>query len=291
MLQAVHDQAVVDLIRKDHELVLACDVDDLLQDLARVERSRGVVGVDDDDGLGLAGDLGADVVHVREPVGFLVADVVDGLAAGKRRAGGPQRVVRRGDQYLVAVVEQGLHAQVDELRDAVAGVDVLDPHVGDVLVLGVLHDRLARGVEALGVGVALALGQLAGHVVDDLVGGAEAEGCRVADVEFEDMGAHLLHAVCLVHYGAAHVIEDVVELGGLLESHGLLPGPCSSGVAALSAALAHHYMTRGKPAYMLSKNTTVAVARTPPSAEVPAVTEISVTRHEKRQPTSFLSVE
>ena len=237
MLEAVHHQAVVDLVREDHELMLAGDVDDLLQDLTRIERAGGVVGVDDDDGLGLAADLGADVIHVGEPVGLLVADVVHGLAAGKRGAGRPQRVVRRGDQDLVAVVEQGLHAQVDELRNAVAGVDVLDAHVGDVLVLCVLHDRLAGGVEPLGVGVALAFGQLTRHVVDDLVRRAEAEGRGVADVELEDVGAHLLHAVCLVDDGAAHVVEDVVELGGLVESHACSQGR-SAGAARLRGASA-----------------------------------------------------
>ena len=89
MLLAIHDQAVVDLVRKDYELMLAGDPDDLLQDLARVQDARGVVGIDDDDGLGAIRDLGADVGHVGKPMGLLVTEVVDGGAAGQRGTCGP----------------------------------------------------------------------------------------------------------------------------------------------------------------------------------------------------------
>ena len=221
MLHAVHAEAVVDLVREDHELVLAGDADDSLEDLARVHGTGRVVRVDDDDGLGPRRDLGADVIEVGSPVRLLVADVVHDRAAGERGAGGPQGVVGARDEDLVAVVEQGAHAEVDELRDAVARVDVVHADVGDALDLVVLHDGLARREEALARRVALAVGELVAHVVDDLVGRAEPEGCGVADVELEDVRAVLLHAVGLVDDGAAHVVEDVVELGGLVEgAHG-----------------------------------------------------------------------
>ncbi len=194
------------------------------QHLARVERAGGVVRVDDDDRLGAVAHLGAHVVEVGVPVRLLVADVVNGPAAGKRDARRPQRVVGGRDEHLVAVVEQGRHAQVDELADAVARVDVVDRDVGYVLELGVLHDGLAGREKPLRVGVALAVGQLAPHVVDDLVGRAETERGGVADVELEDVLAVLLHARRLVHDRAADVVQDVVELRGLLElAHGASP--------------------------------------------------------------------
>ena len=224
MLVAVHDQAVVDLVGKDHELVLAGDLDDALQNLLGVDGTRGVVGVDDHDGLGAAGDLGLHVGQVRVPLVLLVADVVDGVAAGQGDAGGPQRVVRAGDEHLVAVVDERVHGELDELGDAVAGVDVLHVHVGDVAQLGVLHDGLARGKETAGVRVALAVRELLAHVVDHLVGSPEAKRRRVANVELQDARAVLLHAGGLVHHGAADVVQDVVELVGLLElSHGDAP--------------------------------------------------------------------
>ena len=55
------------------------------------------------------------------------------------------------------------------------------------------------------------------HVVNDLVGRAEAKGRGVADVELEDAQALVLHAGRLVGNGAADVVEDVVELAGLFE--------------------------------------------------------------------------
>ena len=188
------------------------DLDDLLQHLARVERAGGVVGVDDDDGLGVGGDLRAYVIDVRVPVGLLVAKVVDGLAACEVDACGPKRVVGGRDQHLVAVVQKGVHRDGDELRDAVAGVDVVHLDVGNALDLVVLHDGLAGGEEAPAVRIALGLAQLACHVLDDLVGGAEAEGRGVADVELQHVRAALLHAVGLLDHGTTHVVQDVIEL-------------------------------------------------------------------------------
>ena len=221
MLLAVHAEAVVDLVREDHELVAARDLHDALEHLARVDRTGGVVGVDDDDRLGALRHLGLHVGQVGVPVGLLVAEVVDGRAAGERGACGPERVVGRGDEDLVAVVQQRLHAELDELGDAVAGVDAVHVHVGKVLELRVLHDGLARREEPARVRVALAVRKLLAHVVDDLVGGPEAEGGGVADVELEDALALGLHPGRLVDNGTADVIEHVLELGRLLElTHG-----------------------------------------------------------------------
>ena len=144
-----------------------------------------------------------------------------GLAAGQRGARRPQGVVGAGDEDLVAVLKQRHHAELDELRDAVAGVDGVHVQVGQVLELGVLHDGLTRGEQAVRIGVALAVDELARHVLHDLVGRAEAEGSGVADVELEHVRARLLHAVGLVDHGAADVVEHVIELGRLLElAHG-----------------------------------------------------------------------
>ena len=213
VLKPVHDQTVVDLIGEDDELMLARDIDDLLQHLARVERAGRIVRIDDDDGLGPVGDLGAHVVHIRIPFGLLVAYVVHGGAAGQVHAGRPQWIVRRGHQHLVAGVEQRGHRQVDQFGDAVAGVDVVDRHIRQSLELGVLHNRLAGREQALGRRVALAVGELLAHVVHDLIGGAESERRRVADVQLQHAGAVGLHARGLVHHGASDVVEHVIELG------------------------------------------------------------------------------
>ena len=154
-------------------------------------------------------------------MGLLVAEIVDHVSARKRRAGRPERVVRARDQDLVAIVQERLHRQVDELGDAVSRIDVVHLDIRQALELVVLHDGLAGAEEAAALGVALALGELPAHIVDDLIGRPEAEGGGVADVELQDMGALILHAVGLVDDRAAHVVEHIVELVGLREfAHG-----------------------------------------------------------------------
>ena len=190
MLKVVHDQTVVDFVREDHELMLARHVHDLLQHLAWIERAGGVVWVDDDDGLRARRDFAFDVVDVGVPFGLLIAHIVYGRAAGKRGACRPQRVIGRGDENLVASVKQRLHAQVDKLADAVAGVDAIHVYVGKTFDLRVLHDGLAGAEQAFRVAVAFAIRQLVTHVLHHLVGCAEAERGGVADVELQD--AHAL---------------------------------------------------------------------------------------------------
>ena len=224
VLVAVHAEAVVDLIGKDHQLMPACNLDDALEHLARVDRARGVVGVDDDEGLGRARDLGLHILQVGIPIGLLVAQIVHRMAAGKGCARRPERIVGAGDQNLVAIVEQRVHRKLNELGHAVARVDVLHLNIGQALDLRVLHNRLARREQAARVGIAFAVGQLLAHVLDDLVGRAETEGRRVADIELEDALALVLHTGGLVDDGTAHIIQDVIKLGGFRKStHGGAP--------------------------------------------------------------------
>ena len=195
----------------------ARNLNDALEHLTRVNGARGVVGVDDDEGLGRARDLGLHILQVGIPIGLLVAQVVHRMAAGKGRARRPERVVGAGDQDLIAVVEQRVHRKLNELGHAVARVDVLHLNVGQAFDLRVLHDCLARGEQATRVGIAFA-------VLDDLVGRAETEGRRVADVELENTLALVLHTGSFVDDGAAHVIQDIIELGGFRKStHGGAP--------------------------------------------------------------------
>ena len=57
MLQAVHNQTVIDLIGEDHQLMLPGHLHDLLENFLGIQRAGGVVGIDDDNGLGAGGDL------------------------------------------------------------------------------------------------------------------------------------------------------------------------------------------------------------------------------------------
>ena len=223
---SLHDETVVDLVGKENKVVLAGDLHDLLKDLLRVKRAGRVVRVDDDDALRARRDLGSKIVDIGVPVLLLVAEIVYRLAAGERDGRRPERIIRRGDKDLVAVVQKALHGERDELAHAVAGKDVVDADIRNALELAVLHDRLAGGEETAGVGIALAVAQVIDHVENDLVRRIEAEGGGIADVELEYIRAARFHAHGLVHYGTADVVADVVELFGLLVIflfHGISP--------------------------------------------------------------------
>ena len=217
----VEDDLLVDLVGEDHQLVAPGDVDEPLHDLLAVDRAGGVVRVDDHQGVGVLGDLGLDVLEVGVPVVVLVAEVVHRGAAGQRDRAGPQRIVGRRHQNFVAIVNECLEHHRDQLGDAVADVDVLDLDLAQPLLLVVLRDRGARGVDALRVAVALRLGQVVHHVGEDRLRRLEAERRRVADVELEDPVTLCLEPLCFLQDRTAYVVTHVVELATLPDlTHG-----------------------------------------------------------------------
>jgi hypothetical protein len=143
--------------------------------LVRIQRAGRVVRVDDDDGARLRRDLGADVVEVGQPAVLPRRTGSARRAAGQADRGGPQRIVRRRHQHFVAGIEQRVHGHHDQFGDAVADVDVLQRDALDVLLLGVMHDRLARGEDPLGIGIAGRIRQVADHVLLDFFRRIEAE--------------------------------------------------------------------------------------------------------------------
>lgn len=214
------EDLVVDLVGEHHQVVLARQFEHLQQHFLGVHRAGWVVRVDDHQGLGVRGDLGLDVGDVRPPIGLLVAQVVHRVAAGQAHGRGPQRVVRSRYQHFVTVVEQGLHGHDDQFGNAVAQVDVFDADAFHLLLLVVLHDRLAGAEQALGVAVALCGRQVADHVLEDFVRRFETKRRRVADVQLEDAMAFLFQAFGVLEHWAANVITDVGELVRFADLHG-----------------------------------------------------------------------
>ncbi|MNJ23643.1 hypothetical protein D3C77_180310 [compost metagenome] len=214
---------VVDFVGEHHQVVLARQLQHAQEQFTRVHRAGGVVRVDDHQRFGVGSDLGLDVVKVREPVGLFIAQVVHRVAAGQAYRGGPQRIVRCRDQDFIAVVEQGLHRHHDQFGDAVAQVDVFDTDTFDLLLLVILHDRLARAEQAFGVTVALGGRQVADHVLEDFVRRLETKGRRVADVQLEDAMAFLFQAFGVLEHRAANVIADIGELVRFADLHDVIP--------------------------------------------------------------------
>jgi hypothetical protein len=126
-----------------------------------------------------------------------------------------QRVVGRRDQNFVASIQERVHAHGDKFARAVAEVDVVHGDPGDALLLGVVNDCLARGEQPLAVGIARGhlAGQIADHVLHDLVRRHQAERRHIPDVQLDDLVALVLHLPGLVEHGAANVVTDVSELG------------------------------------------------------------------------------
>ena len=176
----------------------------------------------------------------------LVAQVVHRRAARQRGRRGPQRVVRRGDQHLVAVVQQRLQRHRDQLGDAVAEVDVVDVEPGKALDQFVAGEHgAAGGQDALGVRVALRVRQRLDHVAHDHVGRLEAERRGVADVQLQDAVALRLQPGRVLVHRAADLVQDVLQLGRLRER--ALPRVVARGMPRhLVGSHAHHRLIDGK---------------------------------------------
>ena len=215
--RAVVEDFVVDFVGVDNQAVLACQLGDFEQDFFAVHRAGGVVGVDDDDGFGFGRDFGFHVGKVGKPAVFFVAQIMAYRAARQSGGSRPQRIVGRGNQDFVAVVQKCLHRHGNQLGYAVADVNVVYRDVAQAFGLVVVDDGLAGGVKAFGIAVALRGRQVADNVHQDFVGCFEAERGGVADVEFEDFVAFFFKLKGFFVYGAADVVTDVVELGGFAE--------------------------------------------------------------------------
>ena len=223
-------------------LCWAGDGDDFEQQLVGIKRPGRIVRVDDHDGPGVGRDLGADVVEVGQPTVLLVAQVVPRRAAREADGGGPQRIVRRRDQHFVARIEQRVHRHHDQLGRAVADVDVLQGHALDALFLGVVHDRLARGEDALRIRITGGVGQVADHVQLNFFRRVETEDTEVADVELDDLLPLVLHLLGLLQDGPANVIADVGQLVRFMHRfHDILPW-----LRSVPGATAQHAQKREK---------------------------------------------
>ena len=115
MFQAVHHQTVINLVREKDQLMLPGNLYQLLQKLLGVQRTGGVVGIDDNQRLGHRGDLALDILYIGTPIRAFIADVMHRLATGQVYTGGPKRIVRAGNQHFVTAVQKGVQRKLDQL--------------------------------------------------------------------------------------------------------------------------------------------------------------------------------
>ena len=119
MLALVEDPAV-DLVGQDHEVVLAGDVGDLLEVLARRDAAGRVGRRVDDDELGPRRDQRRQLVRVEAEVVLLADRAGDGLAADEAGHRLVDREARVRVDDLVALVDEG---QDREEHDRLAAGD------------------------------------------------------------------------------------------------------------------------------------------------------------------------
>ena len=217
MRRTVIQHLVVDFVGIHNQLVFPGNFQNPLQQIIRIQSAGRIVRVDDDDCARARCDLGADVVQVGQPAGALVADIVARLAARQAHCRRPQRVIGRRHQHLVATVQQRLHRHHDQLGYAVANDDVIDPHPGNALALGLVHDCLACRKQAFRICVARSVRQVDDHVLHNFLGRIKAKRRRIADVQLDDALALFLHLLGARHHRATNVIANVIELGRFVD--------------------------------------------------------------------------
>ena len=130
--------------------------------------------------------------------------------AGRSR---PQRVVWRGQEHLVAIVEQAVGGHDYQLAGAVAKVNVVQSDAVDTLFLCLMHHRFAGCKNAFAVRIPSRVGQIADHVLLNFFGRIKTKHRQVANVELDYLLALFLHLARAVHDGAADVVADVGQLG------------------------------------------------------------------------------
>ena len=214
MLLAVHDQAVVDLIREEDKFLFPGDRHNLLQQFAGVQRASGVIGIDDEDGTGAGGDLPANVLDIGVPVGGFIAGVEHRLGPGDEGDIGPQGVAGTGEQDLITVIEQGGDGELSHLADAIADEDIIGGEALDALAGFVLQNGLTGGGHAAEIAVANGLIGILQQGVAHAGGHGKAEGGRIAGIEAQDGGSLRDHLHGLHIDGAADIGMDLGKFFG-----------------------------------------------------------------------------
>ena len=181
--QIIHHQAVVNLIRQQHQMMLAGNIGDSQQCFTAVYRAGGVIGVDQHDSLGTARYLAGDIVGVRIPVIPGVAVIKHRHAAANISVVAPQGVAGRGHQDFVPRAHQRRHGHGGNLADAVADKNIIHGNVLQAPALVILADYAARLGHAAHIAVGNGLVHMFGQRAAHAVGQGKAKGGRVAGIE------------------------------------------------------------------------------------------------------------
>ena len=130
--------------------------------------------------------------------------------AGRRR---PQRVIWCGQQQFIAVIEQAIGGHADQFAGPIAQVNIVQGDVLNALLLGVVHHSFACRKNALAVGVARRVAQVADHVLLDFFRRVKTKHRQIADVELDDFLTLVFHLTRAVHDRSPNVVTDIGQFG------------------------------------------------------------------------------
>ena len=133
MLFSIHNKTVINLIRENDQLVLSCEVYNLLQYFLRIKRTGRIVWIDDNDRFCTVVDLLTHIFDIRIPVRLLITDIVYRLSTGKCSTSCPKRIIRRRDQDLIPCIQKSRHGKIDQLTDSISCVNVVHRYIRQVL--------------------------------------------------------------------------------------------------------------------------------------------------------------
>ena len=133
MLFSIHNKTVINLIRENDQLMLSCEVYNLLQYFLRIKRTGRIVWIDDNDRFCTVIDLLAHIFNIRIPVRLLITDIMYRLSTGKCCTGSPERIVRRRNQNLIPCIQKSRHGKIDQLTDTISCVNIVHRYIRQVL--------------------------------------------------------------------------------------------------------------------------------------------------------------
>ena len=133
MLFSIHNKTIINLIRENDQLMLSCEVYNLLKYFLRIKRTGRIVWIDDNDRFCTVIDLLTHIFDIRIPVRLLITDIVYRLSTGKCCTGSPERIIRRRDQNLIPCIQKSRHGKIDQLTDTISCVNIVHRYIRQVL--------------------------------------------------------------------------------------------------------------------------------------------------------------
>ncbi|MPM43482.1 hypothetical protein SDC9_90157 [bioreactor metagenome] len=134
----------------------------------------------------------------------------------------PQRVIRGGNEDLVADIGHGLQNHGNQFADTIA-----DQYLRDIDVqpagLVVVRNRGARRIDATRIGIAIGFMKMGDERAHHRFGRCESEAGEIADVEVQHPLALSLHALSLNHVLSAHVVVHTLQSARLFVFRHLSP--------------------------------------------------------------------